>query len=242
MARRDARDGAPYAGVVTRLLLFDVDLTLIRTKGIGRRAMDAVFERRTGLVRATRDIRFDGRTDHAVFAEVIARHGLGGADPEAAYRAIAGDYLAELEATIPACEGEVLPGVFELLDALEGQPAAAGLATGNLREGARLKLSHFGLWDRFLAGGFGDDSPVRADVIRAGMANLAKAASTDADPARTVVIGDTPLDIEGAHLAGARCLAVATGAFSVAQLLAAGADFALPDLSPTTTALEMLLS
>ncbi len=223
------------------LILFDIDLTLIHTSGAGRKAMTAAFQRLWGLEDPTTGVLFDGRTDHAIFREVIERHSLANGDLEAVYGRVVEAYLDELPGSLQAStSGRLLPGVPELLDALADEGIRPGLATGNLRRGAAIKLGHFGIWQRFAGGGFGDDHPVRADLVRGGIVELAATLGCDPDPANAVVIGDTPLDIEAAHLAGARALAVATGSYTVDQLTAAGADHVVLDLSDTAGVLEML--
>lgn len=223
-----------------RILLFDIDLTMVKTQGAGRTAMDAGFAREFGVEQATEGIHFDGRTDRGIFAEVLERHGFGGDALVANLQRFVEAYLEFLPGTLAEKGGEVLPGVEALLDALAPSDALVGLATGNLRRGAALKLGHFGLWDRFAGGGFGDDHSIRAELVRAGIAELAAHGGLSGEP-EVIVLGDTPLDIEAAHLAGAKALGVATGRFSVAELLESGADFALPDLSDTARALDLLL-
>jgi phosphoglycolate phosphatase-like HAD superfamily hydrolase len=220
------------------LLLFDVDLTLIATSGAGRAALNAAFEQVIGIPRATEGIQFDGRTDRAIILEVLARHGL----PASSFDTCRDAFLEALPRALTGLGGTVLPGVEALLDALAAELPAVGLATGNLREGARHKLSHFGLWDRFAAGGFGDDHTDRADVIRAGIEALAAAMGVPPDPAGAVVIGDTPLDVAAALAAGARPVGVATGRFSSAELAAAGAAAVLPDFRDLDRSLAVLLS
>jgi len=226
---------------VPRILLFDIDMTLIRTGGAGRKAIDAVFAEMYGVENPTRGISFDGRTDHAIFMEVIALHHAAGGDLDQVYAELTRRYLDRLQTTIGTTGGEVLPGVDALLDELARSSAGVGLATGNLREGARIKLSQYGLWDRFTGGGFGDDTPVRAEVVRRGMGNVAAALELDASPGDCWVIGDTPLDIEAAQLAGMRVLAVATGSYPPDALEAAGADAVMRDLSDTELAAGILL-
>jgi phosphoglycolate phosphatase-like HAD superfamily hydrolase len=224
------------------LILFDIDLTLIHTSGAGRRAMTAAFQRLWDLDNPTEGVSFDGRTDRAIFREVIAKHSLANGDLEAVYGKAVEAYLAELPGSLAASTtGRLLPGVADLLDALVAEGIRPGLATGNIRRGAALKLGHFGIWDQFAGGGFGDDHPVRADLVRGGIVELAGLLGCDPDPSRAVVIGDTPLDVEAAHLAGARALAVATGSYSVEQLTAAGADLVMADLSDTGAVLRVLV-
>jgi phosphoglycolate phosphatase len=227
---------------VARIILFDIDLTLIATGGAGRLAMNDVFQRLTGKPNPTEGVTFEGRTDHAILMEVIARHHLGDGRLMDVYREVAGAYLEELERKMAVSNGRVLPGVVELLDALRREPVAVGLATGNMRRGAQIKLGHYGLWERFDGGGFGDETPVRAEVVRQAIEEVARLAGIDPDPQDAVVIGDTPLDIEAAHLAGAQALGVATGSYSSESLLEHGAQAAVSDLSETERVVEILLA
>lgn len=220
------------------LVLFDVDLTLIHTNGAGRLALDRALSARFGPDVSTAGIAFDGRTDRAIFEEMLARS--GNVDGFT-YETLLAEYLELLPVALVELDGYVLPGVVELLDALQSAPVAVGLATGNVRAAAVAKLSHFSLWERFAAGGFGDDEAVRARLVESGLRALAAAAGREAIAAEAVVIGDTPLDIEAAHAIGARAGGVATGRFSVAELMAAGADWAVPDLSDTTALVAAIL-
>jgi len=226
---------------MSRLILFDIDLTLVRTGGAGRAAMTEAFRRLYGLANPTEGIRFDGRTDHAIFMEAIQLHGLGNGDAAGVYRQTVEAYLEQLPGFLRARGGQVLPGVVELLDALSGQAAPVGLATGNLRRGAMAKLGHFDLWERFAAGGFGDGTSDRAEVVAVAINNLADATGSDSDPANCVVIGDTPLDVAAAHAAGAKAMAVATGSYAMAALGESGAELVVADLNGTASVLEMLL-
>ncbi len=226
---------------MARLILFDIDLTLIQTAGAGRAAMETAFERLYGVAGATAGVSFDGRTDRAIFIEIIERHGVAAGAVDRAFEEFAEAYLAEFPRSLAEKGGRVLPGVPELLDALDRELPGFGLATGNLRRGAAVKLGYFGLWERFAGGGFGDNHTVRAGLVKAGIAELAEVLRVEADTANTIVLGDTPLDVEAAHRAGARALGVGTGRFTVDELLAAGADFAVGDLSDTGRMLEILL-
>lgn len=224
---------------MTRLVLCDIDLTLVTTHGAGRSAMTEAFRQLFGIDDSTRGISFDGRTDHAIFLETLARHGLATGNGAAYQQAVEG-YLHHLPAALRAKGGQVLPGVIDLLDALQREEIPVGLATGNMRRGARAKLSHFGLWERFAAGGFGDATADRSEVVAMAIAGLAAAAGVTADPAACIVIGDTPLDVEAAHRAGARALAVATGSHPVDALSASGAEWVLPGLAATGDLLRIL--
>ena len=225
-----------------RFLLFDVDLTLVRTGGAGRVAMRRAFERVYGDASGLDGIRFDGRTDRAIFNEAIARQAAAGNEVPRAYELITAAYLDELPRGLRETEGTVLPGVNDLLRILAARATVTGLATGNLRRGAELKLGHYGLWGKFAGGGFGDDSEVRADVVLAAIHALGAATATSITPGEAVVIGDTPHDVDAALAIGARAVAVATGSFTVEELRAAGAHLVLPDLSDAAAAADLLLA
>lgn len=222
---------------MTPLLLFDIDMTLIRTTGAGRLAMERAFEELFGVPRATEGMHFDGRTDYGIFLEALRRFH---AEPESRVEDAFERYLQHLPSALGERSGEVMPGVRELLETLGGRRAAMGLATGNIRMGAEAKLRHFELWEHFRGGGFGERTQVRSELVVEAIVDIARHHGVDPDPASAIVIGDTPLDIEAAHAAGARAMGVATGRFSVAELLAAGADMAAEDLSDTAGILELL--
>ncbi|MGD9933958.1 MAG: HAD family hydrolase [Dehalococcoidia bacterium] len=224
---------------MTRLLLFDIDMTLVHTNGAGRLAMDATLLERFGVAQPTAGIRFDGRTDRAIFLDALAKLE---ASTDAEYDALVEGYLSRLPLALKERGGTVLPGVTDLLDALEPAGAAIGLATGNMRAGAAAKLGHYGLWERFAAGGFGDEEVVRANVVRRGIEDLARIAGVIPREVDCIVLGDTPLDVEAARAAGARAMAIATGAYDEGALRDSGADWVFTDLSDTAAVLEVLLS
>jgi phosphoglycolate phosphatase-like HAD superfamily hydrolase len=226
---------------VPRVLLFDIDLTMVRTAGAGRSAMDVAFAELFGVEKATEGIQFDGRTDRGIFFECLERFGLGGEALLPNFQRACEGYLQALPGWISQKGGIVLPGVRELLAELTAENAALGLATGNLRRGAAQKLGHFGLWDAFAGGGFGDDYTVRAGLVRAGIEEMAAKLGVAPEACDVIVVGDTPLDIEAAHGGGARAMGVGTGRFTPEELKEAGAEFAVTDLSETASVMEMLL-
>jgi phosphoglycolate phosphatase-like HAD superfamily hydrolase len=198
------------------VLLFDIDGTLMDTGGAGRRSMNRAFERAHGRHDACDSIAFGGMTDRA-----IARAGLLaiGVEPViAAVDALIAAYLAALADEIVASRSRVLPGVLATLAAVATSGAAVGLGTGNVRDGARLKLGKVGLHERFAFGGFGDDHETRSELLRVGAARGAAALGRPVDACRVVVIGDTPKDVAAAQAIGAECVAVATGPFKLADL------------------------
>lgn len=217
----------------TRLLLFDIDGTLVLTGGAGKRAMERAFAEEIGVEDAFAGVSMAGRTDRWLAEQALARHGLAATPARlAAFRA---RYLSRLEETV----GEpghgrrgVMPGVTSLLDALDArQDTHLALLTGNYADGARIKLSHFGLWHRFAWGAFGDDHAERDALALAALDAARDRGVPIAHAAHAVVIGDTPFDIACARAAGARVVAVATGGHSADELRACDPDLLVDDLS-----------
>ncbi len=207
------------------VLLFDVDLTLVDTGGAGRSAMRHAFAELQLPTEPLDSLVYDGRTDRAIFREALARVGLASDELERLYPLVLARYLERLPHELRARRGRVLPGAKELLAHCREAGWRVGLATGNLRRGAELKLGHFGLWEAFTGGGFGDDTEVRAEVVTAALRELG------VDDAPAWVIGDTPRDVEAAHTAGVQAIAVATGRYTIEELEAAGADIVVASLA-----------
>ena len=211
-------------------LLFDIDGTLIRTHGAGKAAMEAALRQAFGVTEIKDGVPYSGRTDRAIGRDLLAVHGLE--VTPANVTTLTDTYLAELPRQLAALGGEVCPGVREVLDATRGRPdVTLGLLTGNVRRGAATKLSHFGLWDHFPVGGFGDDHFDRDDVARTAVRSVETHLGRTIDPAAVWVIGDTPLDISCARAVGAKVLAVATGWHPHAELADHRPDLLLTDLS-----------
>ncbi len=230
-----------YNGAVGRIILFDVDQTLLYSGGAGGLSMRRAFHQLYGIEDGFKRVEFSGRTDWSILRMALEQHGLldGEGDFPRELARFQETYFALLEPTLREVEGgRTLPGVPELLAALsERDDARRGLATGNFRRAAHMKLRHFGLDSYLSEGGFGDDAEERARVVGIAIERIAGGAKADA----VWVIGDTALDIEAAHANGALALGVATGPLSVDDLRAAGADVALLDLSDTEAALQHLL-
>ncbi len=226
---------------MARIILFDIDMTLIRSHGAGRGALSKAFAETYSVDGATDGVSFDGRTDRAILDEIIAVHHLG-PEPQKAYERVRAAYLAQLNASLDEHRGFALPGVEALLPKLQFSHGAIGLATGNMREGAQIKLAHYNLWQWFSGGGFGGDTPVRAELVAAGIRDMAAVLGVNADPGDTIVVGDTPLDVDAAQKAGARALAVATGSYTVEALRQTAAEWVLEDLSDTPGVMALLAS
>ena len=215
------------------VLLFDVDGTLVTTGGVGRRALEIAFERSFGRRDACRTFRLDGMTDRA-----IVRTGLRaiGIEPtEALIDQVLVDYLLVLAEEVAAAPDEtyrVHAGMAETVERARSRPdVAVGLGTGNIREGARIKLERVGIYDRFPFGGFGCDAEDRSALIRRGAERGASLLGAPLEECRVVIIGDTPKDVEAARAIGAECVGVGTGSFTPEQLVRAGATCAFTNLS-----------
>jgi len=223
---------------VTPLILWDIDQTLLYTGGAGGLAMRRAFEQLYGVEDGFRRVEFSGRTDWSILKTALEDHGLlnGGGFARELTR-FQDAYYALLPKTLTEIQGRVMPGVPELLQAFAERNVPQGLATGNFRKAAFMKLDYFGLDGYLHEGGFGDDAEVRADLVRVAIERM----SNGSTPGAIWVIGDTPLDIQAAHANGALALGVATGQRSVDELREDGADVTLEDLSDTNAVLGALL-
>jgi len=232
---------------VRRLLLFDVDGTLIAAGGAGRRSIERAFAHHFAGRLGPRDawlsgLRLDGMTDRLIVREGIERLGL--AFDDGTCTDLLDTYLGFLASEIHGPGYRVLPGVEEALSGLASEGALLGLCTGNVREGARLKLARGGL-DRFFGfgeadlNGFAQDGEARERIVEAALRRASLQLGRRVEPDEALVIGDTPRDVAAARAVGVPVLAVATGRFSVEELRACGADWALPSLAGPE-ALELL--
>lgn len=222
------------------LFLFDIDGTLVLTGRAGVRGMNVAFEQLYGRSQALEGVPIAGRTDRAIVTDVLRALGRDANDDEVRRLRVAycGHLASEIHRPVSDPSG-VLPGVERLLDRLAaaGGPPV-GLLTGNFAHGAKIKLGHFGLFDRFAFGAFGDDHLDRRDLVPVAIAAARAAGVAVPASAEVIVIGDTPLDVECAHAHGARAVGVATGPFSQDALRAAGADLVLETLEDHDRLLE----
>jgi phosphoglycolate phosphatase-like HAD superfamily hydrolase len=228
-----------------RIVCFDIDGTLIRTDGAGRRAIQRALVDVLGTAGPIDELRFDGRTD----GDIVLRLAEGAGIEITGERM--NDVLARYELLLdeelrrPGHVTTVFPGVLEALDALEQRPfdAVLGLVTGNIQGGARLKLQSAGIaFDRFPVGGFGSDHHVRAELPEFARARAESHLGRDVAGSDLVIIGDTPADMTCGNSIGARAIGVATAAYTVDELMAAGACVAFPDLSDTGALLQMIFT
>jgi phosphoglycolate phosphatase len=227
------------------LVLFDIDGTILLTSGAGRRAITAALVEEMVDPGAFERIRFDGKTDPQIVRELLELSGHPGADDMVFIDTLCRRYVHLLEDELrhPRTATTLMPGVLELLATLEASPGVVlGLLTGNMMQGAALKLAAAGIAPgRFRVGAYGSDSAYRPD--------LPVIAARRAEPhfgrrpwgREVVIIGDTPADVTCGLSIEARAIGVATGAFSVESLSAAGAHAAFPDLSDTVRVIEAIL-
>ncbi|MFE2937693.1 HAD family hydrolase [Streptomyces sp. NPDC059255] len=221
---------------MARLVLWDIDHTLISTRGVGRELSAAAFERTTGIP-MREQAAIDGITEPVIFRETAKLHGLttDRAEFERFAQALAEEHLAH-SAELRE-RGHALPGATGALDALASAGVTQTVVTGNIRSAGEIKLSVFGL-DRHIVwsiGAYGEDAEDRADLVRL---SLERAGCPAAD---AVLIGDTPADIAGGGANGVRIVAVATGRSGKSVLRSAGADAVLPDLRSLDVFLEAVL-
>jgi phosphoglycolate phosphatase len=217
--------------------LFDIDGTLLNSGGAGKAAIEAALVEDFGVAMHV-EVTYSGRTDRAIVRDLLHLHGI---EPTVGNRQrLQRGYLARLPASLTSNRGSVCRGVRELLATLTADTRfALGLLTGNIREGARLKLGHFDLFHHFAFGGFGDEHFERDDVAREALAAVQAHCNGRHSPDRIWVIGDTPLDIQCARAIGARAVAVATGWHSLAQLEETKPDLLLADLSDPSPLLRL---
>jgi phosphoglycolate phosphatase-like HAD superfamily hydrolase len=228
-----------------RLVLWDIDGTLVDTVGHGRHAFGDAFEQVLGRPATLGDIAMSGRTDHSIALELLETNGEPASDerlPEI-FTALNGALEARREGI--ARDGRVMPGVPEVIAALAGRAGVTqSLLTGNIEPNAHVKLGALGL-DGLLdmeIGGYGSDSGIRPELVDVARRKARDLRGIEVERAHTVLIGDTPLDVHAAHQNGARAVAVATGRFGVQELLDTGADAVLPDFSDVDAAVGAILA
>ena len=222
-----------------KLILWDIDGTLILTGGAGMGALDRAFQAVHGREPDLSKLELSGRTDKWIAAQVLGHNGLPTTD-ESVHTYLEA-YLESLHAEVTARSGRVLPGILQLLDLLHQRAdVAQGLLTGNLHRGARIKLEHFSVSHYFEFGAFGDDSSQRNELGPHAQRRAREKHAVEFAPEHTFVIGDTPHDIECGKAIGAKTIGVATGQFSVAELDAHAPTAVFADFSDTAAFLRVI--
>ena len=230
-----------------RVILWDIDGTLVEIGPTGASIFDVAVERVLGRHPGEHGVRMSGKTDPQIALEILVGSGVAEAQatehlPEVV-RHLESE-LASLEAEVRA-NGRVLPGVVDVLTALDGEPSVhQSLVTGNLQSNALLKLDAFDLVPLvdLETGAYGSDDADRLRLVPIALERAARLRGVDVDRARTWVVGDTPRDLACARAGDVRCLLVATGGASREELAACAPDALLDDLTDTAAVVELLRS
>src|SRR5213082_1352952 len=222
-----------------RLLLFDIDGTLIHSGGAGVEALKRALTERFGIKDDLHDIEIAGMTDSGIVISILKKHQIPTtADNIAAFL---DSYVHFLSLELPRRKGKLLPGVLELLESLKTRPhVVLALLTGNVSRGARLKLEHYGVWHFFEFGAFADDHRDRNELGRFARARAKEKHGREFAASEIDVIGDTPRDIACGKALGARTVAVATGTWSRDELAKYHPNFLIDDLSDVETIVDTL--
>lgn len=213
-----------------RLVLFDIDGTLIHTDGAGIRAFGKAFEMQFKIPNGTHGMKFSGRTDTSLARELFHKHEIETSKRN--FQLFFDCYLDWLAHLLTEVRGDIYPGVWRFIYDLQSlpNPPLLGLLTGNLRLGAELKLRHFNVWDFFQFGAFADDHEDRNQIALAAHQRGSRLLGQSLRGEEVLVIGDTPLDIECGRAIGAKVLAVATGGTTLAELQTHRPTWAVADL------------
>jgi phosphoglycolate phosphatase len=213
-----------------RLLLFDIDGTLIHSGGAGVRALKSAFKERFGVADDLHGIEIAGMTDSGIVVSILKKNDIPATNENVG--AFLDSYVHFLSLELPRRKGKLLPGVLDLLEKLKSRPQLVlGLLTGNVSRGARLKLEHYGVWHFFEFGAFADDHQDRNRLGSFARARAKEKHGREFSPSQIDVIGDTPRDIACGKAIGARTIAVATGTWSREELAKYQPDFLIDDLS-----------
>jgi phosphoglycolate phosphatase-like HAD superfamily hydrolase len=223
------------------LLLWDIDGTLVHMDRAGERSLLLLIRELYGRDLGEHlPVALQGRTDTSIARDLLAYLGVAVTPEEE--RRFCDAYIALLPRTLPAGKARILAGIREALDAVHAHPDIhQALLTGNLREGARLKLSHLGIWHYFEFGAFADDSHIRDELGPFALARAKEKLGIEFPLERVYIIGDTPHDIACGKAIGAKTIAVATGSYSVEQLAALNPTHTFKDLSDTQALLKAVL-
>ncbi len=226
-----------------KLVLFDIDGTILWTQGAGRRAMEAALFSHFGAA-GPPSYRYDGKTDRQIVRESMREAGFDDGTIDARTPGVLTEYLERLESELAAPGGAVYryDGVMELLDALEArQDRILGLLTGNLVEGANRKLRAVQVApERFRLGAYGSDHEHRPALPAIAMQRARESLGLALAGEQVVIIGDTPADIHCGRDVGARAIAVATGHYSVEDLAAHAPAAVFADLTDTDALLQAI--
>jgi phosphoglycolate phosphatase len=228
-----------------RIVLFDIDGTLLRSGGVGRIAMEIALKEIFGSPGSS-DYHYDGKTDRQIIRDLMRLDGLTDQEIDAQIDDVLRTYLQylRLELASERRTVHVFDGVRELLDALEREEGVVlGLLTGNVEQGARAKLGAANIdIDRFKVNAFGSDHEMRPELPAVAQKRAREVLGLDIMGDRIVVIGDTPADIRCGEGIGARAIGVATGRYSVDDLASHGAYAVFETLADTDAVMQRIMN
>ncbi len=220
-----------------KLVLFDIDGTLIHTGGAGTKSMNLAFNEVFSIKDAFKGISMAGKTDRQIMKEGLGTHGFNDKDGNMVNMVNA--YLKFLQIEMDNPRRELKPGIMEILNRTREEKMSLGLLTGNLEQGARIKLDFFGLNKYFPEGAFGSDHEDRDMLLPIVLEKFSRKglnfSATDC-----IIIGDTPRDVQCAKIHGALCIAVATGPYSKKDLLNTDADVVFDSLADVNRCMEFI--
>ena len=222
-----------------RLFLFDIDGTLLTSGGAGQYALQDSMQSQFGVEEDFAGIVLSGATDGAIARSLLSKNGLP-LTPENIARLLEG-YLDHLRKRISRHSGSLLPGILELLGRLQNRPdCVLALLTGNLVRGAKIKLTHYGVWHYFEFGAFADDHHDRNELGKFARVRASEAHGREFPPEDIYVIGDTPRDVDCGKAISARTVAIATGEYSLEELARHQPDFLFENLADTENVVRSL--
>ncbi|MEO5511447.1 MAG: HAD hydrolase-like protein [Longimicrobiales bacterium] len=228
-----------------RLVLFDIDGTILRSGGVGRIAMERALNDVFGTT-GTSEYHYDGKTDRQIVRDQMRLEGLSDEEIDERMEELLGTYLSGLRNELASGDRNVhvFEGVRELLDELEREPTVTlGLLTGNIEEGAHAKLDAAGIdISRFKVNAFGSDHEHRPELPGVAQRRAREVVGVEISGDRVVVIGDTPADIRCGESIGARAIGVATGRYSVEDLQAHGAYAVFETLADTAAVMKRIMN
>ena len=237
----ETSQGSDQTDNIMKVLLFDIDGTLVHTGGAGLRALQTAFEKVYGLPNAMEKISLGGRTDTSIVKEVLGNEGVTFNEEKLLQFKKVYSSVLKQEINIPGYTKKIMPGIQELLDSLsQRENVYLGILTGNWKIGGLTKLAYFDLEAYFSFGAFSDDAELRNDLLPFAADRFQRKYNLDPAPHEYFIIGDTPADIRCARPHGATAVAVAAARYTADQLEAHNPDFLFENFKDLDRAVRIL--